>query len=172
MKVTLWMAMSVNGIIADINGGEDFLSHDNWLEFVDAVQKVGCLIWGRKTYELVRKWLKSYLDPLENITKIILTHDKKVNLDKGFIPASSPKEAIEILSKKGFNEVILTGGSTNNASFAKLNLINELNLHIEPVILGQGIPLFHTDLFELKLELLEMKKSRGKTLELRFKVSK
>lgn len=172
MKVTLWMAMSINGIIADTNGGEDFLSHNNWLEFVESVQKVGCLIWGRKTYELVKKWSKSYLDPLTNISKVILTHDQNIKLDKGFIIASSPKEALEILRKKGFNEIILTGGSTNNASFAKLNLIDELNLHVEPVVLGKGIPLFHPDVFELKLELLEMKKSRGKTLELHFKVIK
>ena len=170
MKVTLFMAISLNGIIATLDNKEEFLSHANWDEFVKVVQKRGCLIWGRKTYELVRKWDKSYLDPFKNIVKVIISRDKNLKLDPGFVLVDSPQQALQLLKEKDFKEVILTGGSTLNTSFAKLNLIEEVILNVEPVIEGKGIPVFKADDFELKLELIEMRKSKGKTIQLHYKV--
>ena len=71
---------------------------------------------------------------------------------------------------KGFKSVLLTSGATLNSSFAKLGLIDEVILNVEPVIEGKGIPLFKPEDFELKLELVEMKKSKGKTIQLHYKV--
>lgn len=170
MKVTLWMAVSLNGIIAGEDGNEDFLSHDNWIEFSRAANKVGCIIWGRKTYESVVTWDKSYLDDLSNVKKIIVSHDSTLKLKEGFTLANSPKEALEILSKSGFNEAILTGGSTNNSTFAKEGLINEIIVDVEPAILGKGIPLFKPKEFLLRLELVNSKKLPSGILQLHYKV--
>ena len=38
--------------------------------------------------------------------------------------------------------VVVTGGSKMNSSFAKSGLIDEVILNVEPVIIGEGIPLF------------------------------
>lgn len=172
MKVILWMAMSVNGIIATNDGGEDFLSHENWENFVKDVKKVGCLIWGRKTYEAVKKWESSYLEPFEKIVKVIVTSDSNYKLDEGYILASSSEEALEILKKRGFDTVILTGGSKNNCSFAKLGLIDEVVVNLEPVILGQGIPLFAPEDFEMKLKLISEEKMGNGILQLKYNVLK
>jgi hypothetical protein len=56
MKIILTMAASANGIIATKTGSEDFLSHDNWIQFANLAKKVGCFMWGRKTYKAVMKW--------------------------------------------------------------------------------------------------------------------
>lgn len=164
------MAMSLNGIIATSNNKEDFLSHENWNEFIKAVNRSGCLIWGRKTYEMMQTWDKSYLNSLKDITKIIVSSDSKLNLIEGFTQAHSPEEAINILKKKGFKEVILTGGSKNNSSFAKLRLINEIILNVEGVIIGKGIPLFDPSEFELKLKLIDIKKIVPNILQLYYEV--
>ena len=166
------MAMSLNGIIATEDNKEDFLSHDNWNEFVKIAQKTGCLIWGRKTYEIVKTWDESYLKPLKNIVKVILSGNSDLNLDEGFIKSSSPKDALEILEGKGFKECILTGGSTNNSSFAKLGLIDEVVVDVEGVVIGKGIPLFKQDDFELKLQLIESIQVSKNIVQLRYKVMK
>ncbi|KKS79899.1 MAG: Bifunctional deaminase-reductase domain protein [Candidatus Beckwithbacteria bacterium GW2011_GWA2_43_10] len=70
----------------------------------------------------------------------------------------------------GFKEVILTGGSINNSAFGKLGLINEIILDIEGVIIGQGIPLFNPEEFELKLQLKTVKKVTENILQLHYKV--
>ncbi len=172
MKVVLWMAISLNGIVATLDNKEDFLSHDNWNAFVLDVKKRRSLIWGRKTYELVRTWDSSYLAPFAEFTKIILSKTPDLKLDSGFTLANSPEQALDILKKKGLKEVILTGGSTNNSSFAKLGLIDEVIVNIEGVIVGRGIPLFKADNFILRLKLLKTKKISSNILQLRYKVLK
>jgi len=172
MKVVLMMATSLNGIIATPDNKEDFLSHENWEEFVKAVKQRGCFIWGRKTYENVRTWDAAYLDHLKDATKVIVSSDPELILAAGFIWANSPEEALDILDKKGFKEVVLTGGSKINSSFAKLGLIDEMLINLEGVIVGKGIPLFDPAEFELPLELIESNKITANIIQLRYKVKK
>ncbi len=171
MKVTLWMAISLNGIIATLDNREDFLSHENWDEFVKDVQKRGCLIWGRKTYEIVREWNKSYLEPLKKVTKIIISSNKNLKLDEGFTHATSPQKALDILRTKGFKDVILTGGSTTNSAFAKLGLLDDIILDIEPAILGRGIKLFADNDFYFRLSLVGVKKLPSGIIQVHYKVN-
>lgn len=172
MKVTLWMGMSLNGIIARENNEEDFISHDCWLAWLEAIREYGCILWGRKTHEIVKTWPKQYFDDLKGIKVMVVSSNQKYLVKDGFELASSPIQALEKLTKEGFNKVILTGGSGLNSSLAKSNLINEVILNIEPVIVGKGIPVFSSDVFDLRLKFIEMKQSKGKTIQLRYKVIK
>jgi len=164
--------MSVNGIIARDNNEEDFLSHDNWLAWLEAIRPVGNIVWGRKTHEVVKTWEKEYMNDLKGIRVLVLSSNSGYKVDAGFELVKSPKEAIEKLEKDGVREMVVTGGSTVNSAFAKENLLDEVIVNIEPVIIGKGIPLFSPDLFDLKLSLIEMKPSLGQTVQLRYKVVK
>lgn len=165
------MAISANGIIATKSGSEDFLSHDNWTEFSKLANKVGCIVWGRKTYEEVITWGDGYLNDLKNVTKVILTKSD-IALSKGFIKAASPENAIQVCESKGFKKMIITGGATLNKEFAIRNLIDEVILDINAVIVGEGIPVFSNSDFQMKLSLLESKKVSDNVFELRYKVIK
>lgn len=171
MKVILSMAVSVNGMIATKEGSEDFLSHRNWIQFVKLVNKVGCFIWGRKTYEAVIKWEGDYLNDLKDAKKVIISHSG-LQLKAGFILARSPEEALRKLENEGFKEVILTGGATNNSEFAKRGLINEVIFDVNAVVIGEGIPVFASANFEMKLQLLASEKVNDDILELHYKVLK
>ena len=171
MKVTLLMAISLNGIIARENNEEDFLSHTNWLTFVKLASEIGCMIWGRRTHEVVRTWEKEYWDEIKNVKKIIISSDKNLYLEETCVQASSPKDALKKLSDDRFESVILSGGSTLNNSFLKEDLINEIILNIEPVVIGKGIPVFKLDGFkDAKLEFLEMQKLEEGIVQLKYKV--
>lgn len=171
MKVTLFMAISLNGVIARENNEEDFLSHANWITFVELVNKTGCMIWGRRTHEVVRTWEKEYWDEIKNVKKIIISSDKNLYLEETCVQASSPKDALKKLSDDRFESVILSGGSTLNNSFLKEDLINEIILNIEPVVIGKGIPVFKLDGFkDAKLEFLEMQKLEEGIVQLKYKV--
>lgn len=165
------MAMSANGIIARENNEEDFLSHDNWKTLVDLIHRAGCLIWGAKTYGLVRQWGKEYWEDIKDVRKIIVSHES-IELEEGFILACSPEDALERAKSEGFNEVILSGGSTLNASFAKAGLIDEVIFNVEPIIVGKGISVFAKDDFEFRLELQGMKKLENGILQIHYKVKK
>ena len=75
------MAISVNGIIATKEGSEDFLSHDNWIQFVELAHKIGCFIWGRKTYDAVTKWKGDYLNDLKDVKKVAFSPSERAIVD-------------------------------------------------------------------------------------------
>src|SRR3989344_2580955 len=157
MKVTLFMAISVNGIIAREDGSEDFLSEENWQTFSG----------------LVKEWDEGYgFDDFPEVQRVVISDSPSYELDAGYTLATSPQDAIRHLQKAGFERALLTGGATNNSSFAKANLIDEVNLNVEPVIVGEGIPLFHPAAFDLPLELVETKPIGAGVVQLRYNVRK
>jgi|SRR3989344_421407 len=171
MKVILTMAISANGIIATKEGSEDFLSHDNWIQFVNLANKIGCFIYGRKTYEAVIKWEGNYLRELSKVRKVIISRSP-IKLQEGFTIANSPEEALKELEAEGFDEVIVAGGATINSEFAKRGLIDEVIFDVNPSILGEGIPVFAPENFEIKLELVDFERVGKDIIELRYKVKK
>lgn len=173
MKTTLYMATSVNGYIADKDGNEDFLSHENWEMLCKLAGETGNIIWGRTTYEAVAKWDKGkYLEDLVNVEKIIISSDKSLELNNGYTLASSPQDALDKISTKKFKTALVSGGSQTNAAFAKLGLLDEIVLNIEPVVIGHGIPLFSADTFELQLELTSSTQNKNGIITLKYVVKK
>ena len=66
------MATSLNGMIARPNNEEDFLSEDTWLEWLRWIREVGCVIFGRKTYEVVRGYGEESLQDLKGIKIMVV----------------------------------------------------------------------------------------------------
>ena len=145
------MSVSLNGFIATLDGSESFLADVSWVRFVKLAHEIGCFVWGKKTYDILKSWGGDYLKELDGVKIVVVSHSPDEN-DKRVIWASSPEEAIAILEREGFKEMIVTGGSTINSEFAKKGLVDEIRLKINPAVLGEGIPLFAPDGFALKLK--------------------
>ena len=163
--------MSLNGYIAEENGSEDFLSHDNWEKFCALAKEHGNFIVGRKTYEAVSGWDDgTSFDDITGVKKVIISREEDYKLKDGYILADSPKDALSKL--EGFDSALVVGGSTINSAFMKKGLIDEIILNIEPAILGSGIPLFTKDDFYKKLEFVLSEQSENGIVTLRYKVKK
>ena len=171
MNVTLFMAMSVNGIIATENGSEEFLSHENWKSFSGFVEEFGCFIVGGNTYTAVKNWDWGYgFDDFADAKKLIVTNDKDFSVDAGYELASSAEEGLEMLSGFGFTKALLSGGAYTNSLFMKAGLIDSVILNVEPAIIGQGKPLFSPAEFQVKLHLQKTKRLSDGILQLRYEV--
>ena len=165
------MAISANGIIATETGDEEFLSHENWEKFCELAREFGNFIVGRNTYEAVKKWDGGYnFDNLIGVEKVVISQDKNFKLDDGYILASSPQDALAKLSR--FENVLVTGGANINSAFAKVNLLDEIILNVEPVFVGKGIPLFAPQDFELNLKLISSEKSDKGIITFNYSVVK
>ena len=171
MKVILYMALSANGFIARADGSEDFLSHENWNKFCDLANTYKNLIVGRKTYEAVKNWEEYGFDDLKG-EKIVVSQDASYPLAAPYTLATSPEDALNKLKEKGFEEVLLTGGSSLNTAFAKEDLIDEIILSVEPVIIGSGLPLFSSDVHDLPLELVSIQQNKSGVITLHYRVKK
>src|SRR3990167_6939331 len=97
MKVILWMGMSLNGVIAGEDNNEDFISHDTWLAWLETLRKHGCVIWGRKTHEVVKSWPKSYFDDLKGLKRIVISTHSNFDAGPEFEVVNSPEAALKTL---------------------------------------------------------------------------
>lgn len=172
MKVNLFMAMSLNGMIAGKNGNEDFLSHANWESFCKLAKEHGCFIVGRNAYEIVQKWPEYNYGTVDAKLKIVVSEENDLVLKLPFLLVSSPGEALQKASDMNFESVLLTGGSMINSAFIKQDLIDEIILNIEPAIVGSGISLFAENNFEKRLNLLSIDKIEDDILQVKYKVNK
>lgn len=169
MKVILYMAISVNGLIAKTGDDTDWVSADEWKSFTDAIQKTGCMVIGRRTYEVMTKG-EEFGTNLKDIRVVVVSYNDIELIQSNHSVAHSPQEALEQL--KDFPGVIIAGGGILNAAFMEANLVDELILDIEPIVLGKGIPLFNGPAFERKLKFLGQKMLLPNEVQVRYEIIK
>jgi len=162
------MAITANGLIAGNDDETDWLTKEEADSYCAAVRKAGCLIVGRRTYHILTK--QPEFQAFKDAKLVVVSHDAVELVDPRHAVASTPKEAVAILSD--FAEIIVAGGGILNASFLAENLVDEIFLDIEPVVLGNGIPLFKGTDFERNLKLLEQKMLSKNEIQLHYQVVK
>ena len=168
MKVVLYMAISANGYIAKEDDNTSWISKEEWDSYSQAVRKAGCLIIGRRTYNILTK--QPEFSEFKDV-KLVAVSKQKFNLvAANHLIASSPKEALKALDS--FDEVIVAGGSILNASFLEGDFVDEIYLDIEPIVFGKGIKLFSDSRFEKNLKLLGTKEISENELQLHYKIEK
>ncbi len=168
MKVVLYMAMSVNGMIAKSDDDTSWISKEEWDSYSAAVRAAACLVVGRRTYHILTK--QPEFAELKKIKLVVVSKKGFKTIAPNHFVVHSPKEALGVL--KDFKKVIVAGGGTLNAAFLAENLVDEIFLDVEPIVIGKGIPLFRGKEFERKLKLLGQKKIADNEIQLHYKVFK
>lgn len=174
MKVILYMAITINGLIAKEDDDTSWVTEIEWASFSSAIKKNGNMIIGRRTYKVMLQNDEFNRSNLNEVKTVVLAKgiSLRVHNPKFISVATSPREAVDILHKQGFETIMVCGGGRLNASFMRENLIDEIYLDIEPVIFGRGIKLFSDEVFEINLELLEVKNLSANEMQLHYKVIK
>lgn len=147
MANIVFIATSLDGYIADKNGGLDWLQSvpnpDNIdMGFAPLMERVDALVMGRNTLEVVLsfgvEW--PYSKPVfvlsNTLTQVPAGYEDKVFLVKGEL-----KEIVQNLNEQGYMDLYIDGGKTIQ-SFLKEGLIDEMSITTIPVLLGGGSPLF------------------------------
>ena len=168
MKVTLYMAATLNGLIAKPNDDTSWVSKEEWDSYSAATRAAGNLIVGHRTYDILTKQ-PEFAEFKDVRVLVVATHEVKLVAPNHSV-VSSPKEALALLGEA--QEVMVAGGGALNASFLAENLVDEIYLDIEPVIFGSGIPLFHGTEFERPLKLLGTKHISENEIQLHYQVIK
>jgi dihydrofolate reductase len=147
MSNIVYIATSLDGYIADKDGGLDWLQSipnpDNldmgWKNFID---RIDALVMGRKTFEKVCSfdcdW--PYSKPV-----FVLSNSMK-SIPEGYEGKAEPikgslSEVIDKIQQRGYKHLYIDGGVTVQ-SFLKEDLIDEIIITIIPTLLGGGTPLF------------------------------
>ena len=132
------MAITANGMIATEKDEVPHVSKKSWKSYANMVGKIGNLIVGRKTFELMQD------NPIPKCNVCVITKNKSKfkKLPKRICFAKNPIAALRRMKQEGFDEVLVGGRSKLNAAFLKEGLVDEIYLDVEPHILGKGKPLF------------------------------
>lgn len=149
------MATSIDGFIAKKDDNTNFVSEIEWNSFRAMMKKVGNIIIGKRTFELMEKG--DELPNLDEVTVVVVTNHEFSVSDSRIQVVNSPRQALEVLRGKNFKQTLVAGGGALNAAFMEQGLIDEIYLDVEPIALGDGIKLFSGKVFELKLRFLGIK---------------
>lgn len=168
MKVILYMAMTANGFIAKSDDDTSWISKEEWDSYSQTVRKAGCMVVGHRTYDILTK--QPEFSELKDIELVVVSEHDFSTLAPNHLVAHSPKESLEIL--KNFQEMVVAGGGRLNASFLAENLVDEIYLDIEPVLFGEGIPIFRDEKFERNLKFMGYKQITDQVIQLYYSVIK
>jgi len=168
MKVVLYMAISVNGMIAKSNDDTSWISKEEWNSYSLAVRTAGNLIVGHRTYIILTK--QPEFSEFKDVRLIVVANKHVQTVAPNHFVVHSPMKALELL--KGYKEVIVAGGGSLNASFMEAHLVDEIFIDIEPIILGRGIPLFRDIDVQQHLKLVGQKTISANEIQLHYEVLK
>jgi len=141
-KTTYYVAVSLDGFIARTDGSFDVFVHDDDLVadfFASLKSDYGAVVMGRATYEVGLNvgvtnpypWLDTYVVS----RSLASSPDDAVTLVRDLA-------AISELRQSDGAPIWLCGGGELAAEMMARGFIDELILKVNPVVLGEGIPLF------------------------------
>ena len=183
-KVISFMHISLDGFVAGPNGEMDWIKVDE--EIFDHVGKriseTDSALYGRVTYEMMQNyWPEAGNEPTasrhdiehskwySNVHKVVLSKTlKDAGLPNTKIISDNLLERVNEIKQQGGSEILLFGSPTATHSLIQLNLIDGYWLFVNPIILGQGIPLFVDIKDKIKLKLLTTKQFTSGVTELNY----
>ena len=179
-KIIVYIATSADGYIARPDGDVEWLNRRprtvdyGMREFYPTVDTI---LWGRKTYE----WLLNY-HKKKGKTKGLFdaklanyvfsrTPPKRAASGAEFVTESVKAFARRLRTTPG-KHIWMMGGGGLIASFLDAGEIDEFDIHVIPVFIGEGIPLVAPRHRDVPLHLRSSKKYLDGVVRLRYQVTR
>jgi dihydrofolate reductase len=185
------MHISLDGFVAGPNGEMNWIKVDE--EIFDHVGKrigeTNAALYGRKTYEMMENYWPTAGDKpnaskhdiehsawYKKAHKIVLSKTiKEEALTSTTVVSANLADRINEIKKSpngSKEEILLFGSPTATHALIRENLIDGYWLFVNPIILGQGIPLFKDIKDKIKLSLLSTRQFTSGVTELSYSVDK
>jgi len=171
MKITIYIAISANGLISNSRNVPDWLSPDYGQGLYSICQKYKAVIMGKTTYNILSP---NYLPLTNEGTTIVLTSDRQAKSDNPTVvfTQSNASDIVQMLIDKGHTEAVIIGGAMTISAFVNAGLVNDIYFVMEPVLFGTGLSLLKQIESEFKLKLLEVYKLNENTVQLHYEMQK
>lgn len=165
-KVILYIAMSLDGFIADAKGGVDWLSGDGSDpeapgSYDAFTQDIDTVIMGRNTYDQVTGELSPDAWPYEGLTTYVVTHRLLPDQPGIRFAADTPEALVRRLQAGDGKDIWICGGAQIAQTLLREDLIDRLQLTIIPTLLGDGVRLFDQLPQEQPLRLAHTRADNG-----------
>jgi len=183
-KIIAAINMTLDGFCdhTAINPDEEIHQH-----YADLLKNADAILYGRITYQLMEYWPGVVKNPtgnkaiddfavvMDHIPKIVFSHTlKNVEWKSAKLANRAIKEEVLELKqpRNGGSKNILVGSRSLILQLMKLNLIDEYQLCVHPVIAGSGLPLFENISHRTILKLKKTKIFSGGAITLYYEPTK
>lgn len=177
-NVKYFVANSLDNFIARPDGAVDWLFMDGtdygMGEFFKTIDTV---LLGRKTYDhaLKGKSSKGKKSKSKNsfmgMRSYVFSRTMKTAADDGVtIISEHAGEFVQNLKNEAGKDIWLMGGGELASSLFAEKLVDEIDLTIQPILLGRGIPLFPDIGKQIDLELLHSKAHKNGCVQVAYRV--
>lgn len=187
-KLVLFMHASLDGFVGGPNGEMDWIHVD--AEIFDyagrQTELADTALYGRKTWQMMDSYWPAAADQ-PNATNHDIEHSLWYNsVEKVVISGSMQGEErpqttiihenvadeIQKLKQREGKNILMFGSSTAAHTLMKHNLIDDYWIFANPVVLGEGIPLFGEIENPIKLNLVESKAFSSGVVGLHYEVQR
>jgi len=178
-KIIVYITTSVDGYIARPDGDVAWLDRPRpkgnygMGEFFKSIDTI---LWGRKTHSkgiemgMEKRMASGFGAGIQNYVFSRQAQESKV---AGFKFVSEPIKAFtQGLRKKRGKNIWMMGGGEIIASFLDEGEIDEFNIRVIPILIGEGIPLIQPRHRLIRLKLLSNKEFSDGVVELRYQLAR
>jgi dihydrofolate reductase len=183
-KIISFIHISLDGFVAGPKGEMNWIKVDEEIfEHVGKrISQTDAALYGRVTFEMMENyWPEAGKQPdaskhdidhsrwYNTAHKIVLSKTlKEESLNNTTVISHNISEKISEIKKKSGTEILLFGSPTATHSLMQQNLIDGFWLFVNPIVLGQGIPLFVDVKNQIKLKLLTTEQFSNGVTELNY----
>ena len=185
-SVTYSMGVSLDGYIVGPDGRFDWTTPDPevFRFWIDEIRGVGVHLMGRRLYETMLYWETAEQDQTLDeaelewaalwnpLPKVVFSTTLSAVQGNARLASGGLAEEIERLRAERVEGDIAIGGATLAAQAAALDLIDEYQVMVYPVLVGGGIPFFARDERRVDLELVETRTFSSRVVYLRYRVAR
>lgn len=176
-KVIAAINMTIDGFCDHTSGIPDDEIHQHYAELLS---KADAVLYGRITFELMKFWQTLLIKPsgeksmdnfaiaIDKVPKMVFSDTLKNTDWETAVLAQQPIEAMVKELKQQPGKAILVGSRSLIIQLMKLNLIDEYQLCVHPVVAGKGLPLFENIKDRTVLKLIKTKNFKGGAVTLYY----
>jgi dihydrofolate reductase len=173
-KVIFGGANSLDNYLARPDGAVDWiLWSDETAELMkDMWSRFDAMVMGRKTYEHGKKLApKGAKNPYARFRTVVFSTTLDPSEENEVeIVSTDPGEFVRDLKAEEGKDICVMGGGELGRTLLEAGVIDEIGFNIHPVLLGEGIPLFHKMNRQIALELAECRQFKNGCVYLNYRV--
>lgn len=186
-KIISFVHLSLDGFVAGPNGEMSWIKvNEELFEHIGKrIDETNTALYGRVTYEMMEGYWPTAGDKpdasqhdihhskwYKNAHKIVLSETLNgADLNNTTVISSNLAERIKEIKNQPGSEILLFGSPTATHALMEHNLIDGYWLFVNPVVLGEGIPLFKNVKDITRLKLLNTRQFTSGVTELSYVVA-
>lgn len=165
------VAASLDGFIADADGGFGWIPQDPSVDFAAIFSRVDTVLIGRRSYELLRQMGGSGPWAAGARVYVFSRSLSDDNLSGATLVRDDASQTVATLRKEaGDGEIWLFGGGSLFGSLLAAGQVDRVEVTIVPILLGGGVPLLPPGTPRTTLTLLDMHRYPSGMVTLTFAV--